>query len=103
MVYAILGMGFIPVAILRYRMAVSNAKRFVAMEEVQSQQASSITLPEQPAGQEQQGTDSPADQAPAPVQTVLRESFVTAGSIVAAATALVGFAEVALLVLILRV
>ena len=46
---------------------------------------------------------SPNDLAPPPVQTVLRESFVTAGSVVAGATAFVGLAEIALLVLILRI
>ena len=102
LVYAILGMAFIPVAILRYRMAVSNAKRFLAMEVVHSQQASS---PTDAASTERTEQDSsqPETEAPAPVQTVLRESFVTAGSIVAGATALVGLAEIALLVLILRV
>lgn len=119
-------MAFIPVAILRYRMAVSNAKRFLAMEVVHSQQASSPTpdpaqdlaqtsdLPpttqsDEPVAlgrdtaQRENTTENAHDQAPTPVQTVLRESFVTAGSIVAGATALVGLAEIALLVLILRV
>ncbi|CBQ72721.1 conserved hypothetical protein [Sporisorium reilianum SRZ2] len=121
LVYAILAMAFIPVAILRHRMAVSNAKRFLAMEAVHSHDASSPTQdpahantaptehPDQivalgrDAAQRESAAETSSDQAPAPIQTVLRESFVTAGSIVAGATALVGLAEIALLVLILRV
>lgn len=105
-------MGFVPVAIFRYRMAVNNAHRWLAMDEVQPDQAASPT--HEPAlrtqsdrGSSQAPTAPPLstsiEQAAQPVQTVLRESFVTAGSVVAAATALVGLAEIALLVLILRV
>lgn len=131
--YAVLGMAFIPVAILRYRMAVSNAQRFLAMEVVHAQQASPQQNPAQDSAagppqdsaqttnpssaaqsdqnvamirdaiQQQSAAEDAIDQTPAPVQTVLRESFITAGSIVAGATAFVGLAEIALLVLILRV
>ncbi|SPO27052.1 uncharacterized protein UTRI_10514_B [Ustilago trichophora] len=112
LVYAVLGMGFIPVAIFRYRMAVSNAERVVAMEVVEPQQPaqdvaqpSPITQSDQTQHLSQPGNEhpSPVNITPAPVQTVLRKSFVTAGSVVAAATAFVGLVEIALLVLILRV
>ena len=120
LVYAILGMGFIPVAIFRYRMAVSNAQRFVAMEVVEPRQDPSSTqnatsehsptttadrtLSEETHEAQHSGTQAASDgPIPAPVRTVLRESFVTAGSVVAAATVFVGLVEIALLVLILRV
>lgn len=95
-------MGFVPVAVFRYRMAVSNAQRLMPLEPLSAHPGSpsdSATL-EQQTGQTSRSTGS--SQAPAPVQTVLRPSFVTAGSVVAAATAFVGLAEIALLVLILR-
>ncbi|SPO27397.1 uncharacterized protein UTRI_10514 [Ustilago trichophora] len=112
LVYAVLGMGFIPVAIFRYRMAVSNAERVVAMEVVEPQQPSQDLAQPSPKTQSDQtqhlsqpgdADPSPVNHTPAPVGTVLRESFVTAGSVVAAATAFVGLVEIALLVLILRV
>lgn len=105
-------MGFIPVAIFRYRMAVSNAERVVAMEVVEPQQPSQDLGQPSPTTQSDQtqhlsqpgnGDPSPVNYTPAPVGTVLRKSFVTAGSVVAAATAFVGLVEIALLVLILRV
>lgn len=114
-------MGFIPVAIFRYHMAVSNAKRYVAMEVVGHQQEDSSTQGEAPTtipakqsdresavteeatSQAEVAQSRPTTPAPAPVQTVLRESFVTAGSVVAGATVFVGLAEIALLVLILRI
>nr|CDI53245.1 conserved hypothetical protein [Melanopsichium pennsylvanicum 4] len=111
-------MGFIPVAVFRYRMAVNNANRFVAMEVFEPHQESSSTqdaahitsaaqstvqaLSKSQYDPQQNGTAA-RQGPPAPVRTVLRESFVTAGSVVAAATAFVGLVEVALLVLILRV
>lgn len=63
----------------------------------------SPTSTNQDAAQSSVPDPSPTDHAPAPIQTVLRESFVTAGSVVAAATAFVGLVEIALLVLILRI
>ena len=108
--YAIWGIGFIPVAIFRYRMAVSNAERATPMEVMEPQQtaspaqdapsASSSHRQSQSTNKSGQAPDTPT---PAPVRTVLRESFVTAGSLVVAATAFVGLAEIALLVLILRI
>ncbi|GAC94529.1 hypothetical protein PHSY_002101 [Pseudozyma hubeiensis SY62] len=114
LVYAVLGMLFIPVAIFRYRMAVNNAHRLLAMQEVQPQETSNSIPDPSPSNAEaaseaqrssqRRNTASSASPEPTqPVRTVLRESFVTAGSVVAAATALVGLAEIALLVLILRV
>lgn len=110
LVYAILGIGFIPVAIFRYRVAVSNAERVMPMEVIEPQQPSSAAqdaVPPSTSSQRQpqsHDTSSSQDaQAPAPDHTVLRESFVTAGSVVVAATAFVGLAEIALLVLILRI
>lgn len=95
-----MGMGFIPVAVFRYRMAVNNANRFLAMDVIEPEPepaSSSSPDPEPEPASTWNGQTAP------PVRTVLRESFVTAGSIVAAATALVGLAEVAILVLIIRV
>ena len=122
LVYAILGLGFIPVAIFRYHMAVSNAHPLVALEHMGPQHHSSPTqhgpqtspstqqpdqtLPTTQGGSasHDSGPSSHAQEAtPVPVHTVLRESFVTAGSVVAAATAFVGSVEIALLVLILRI
>ncbi|SOV03852.1 uncharacterized protein UDID_20075 [Ustilago sp. UG-2017a] len=110
LVYAILGIGFVPVAIFRYRMAVSNAERATPMEVMEPQQtaspaqdapsASSSHRQSQSTNKSGQAPDTPT---PAPVRTVLRESFVTAGSLVVAATAFVGLAEIAPLVLILRI
>ena len=118
LVYAILGMGLIPVAIFRYHMAVSNAQRFVAMQVVGTQGGTtapqdavetSSAVEQTDPGSATRSTASPdasvqIDEVLAPdtVHTVLRESFVTAGSVVAGATAFIGLVEVALLVLILR-
>ncbi|ETS59572.1 hypothetical protein PaG_06494 [Moesziomyces aphidis] len=118
LVYAILGIGFIPVAIFRYQMAVSNTNRFVALQVVDGHQspAEEHASPSASNPTEPDGTTliapHPVDSvsqpeapisAPLASRTVLRESFVTAGSVVAGATVFVGLAEVALLVLILRV
>lgn len=119
LVYAILGMGLIPVAIFRYHMAVSNAQRFVSMQIVGTQNGASATrdavetssavertVPSESATRNTAPPDASirSDEVLAPdhVHTVLRESFVTAGSVVAGATAFIGLVEIALLVLILR-
>lgn len=115
MVYAILGMGFIPVAIFRYRMAVSNANRLLPMQVVgphQDDHPESVAISDPPTKTNttshditpSSGRDSSSNlPLHGPVHTVLRESFVTAGSVVAGATVFVGLVEIALLVLILRV
>ena len=118
LVYAVLGIGFIPVAMFRYQMAVNNTNRFVALQVVDGHQshaeaqsslpATHPTEPDAAAPVASNAVDSipqSETQGTAPIasRTVLRESFVTAGSVVAGATIFVGLVEVALLVLILRV
>lgn len=94
MVYAILGIGFIPVAVIRYRMAASNAHQYHELNTLPCQGSSSSTA---------QNTLSSNPAMVAHSGSVLNKSFVTAGSVVAIATVFVFLVEAALLVLILQV
>ncbi|PWY97620.1 hypothetical protein BCV70DRAFT_48308 [Testicularia cyperi] len=110
MVYAILAVGFIPVAIVRYRMAVQNEDRYFELKpsatgSAQSNQGPGETLTRVQTGQSTEpANDAARPTMPVrPVSSVLRKTFVTAGSVVAAATTFVALTEIALLVLILRI
>lgn len=107
MVYAILGIGFVPVAVIRYRMAASNADRYLELDRLHGD----------PVADSVQGAHNRADVSapnnstdpttviarPSHTDTVLRKTFLTAGSVVAAATLFVVLVETALFVLIMLV
>lgn len=107
MVYAILGIGFVPVAVIRYRMAASNAERYLELNRLHGD-----PVPEPVQGAHNRpdvsapNNDPTAAQAvtrPSHTDTVLRKTFLTAGSVVAAATLFVVLAEIALFILIMLV
>ncbi|EPQ32204.1 uncharacterized protein PFL1_00401 [Pseudozyma flocculosa PF-1] len=108
--YSLFAVGFIPIAVYRYRNAVQNEDRYIELQpavqpESNGQGPASSQPPASTGGTETDriAVSTALEQTIAPRRGIYVKSFVTAGSVVAVTTVVVTVFEVALLILIFLV